>query len=244
MLAPLLIREKNLAALPHEGHLPERVGLLQIIALGAIITEVVAGSRQQALSAATLFPALLSIITVVSLWRLYFDQARSLPVLAARLSGQVGRLQAWLYGHLPFTLSAVMLGVGLGHGISSDGAQEAALQQQFVVWPLAGALLTLVFLRWNSRRSTGHSGLDRSMVAMLVTAALSAGLAFVDLDTVRLQLFVAALAIITAVIVATDPATRHLGEVEAAVGEHLAEVAQEEAEGESPSQQKQAEAGA
>lgn len=224
---PVLIRRRSETDLPHEEHLPERVGLLQIIALGAVITEVVNGSRQQELGVPTLVPALMSILTVVALWRLYFDQARALPLLNAHLEGRLGRLQAWLYGHLPFTLSVVMLGVGLGHGISEADAKKDAIQQQFVVWPLVGAFLTLAFLRFNSLR-VAHTTAphrhtrDRSLPALLVGAVMIGALAFLDLDTLRLHLLVAAVTVLTAIVVATDPVTLRLGEIEEQVGEVVA----------------------
>lgn len=211
------------SSLPHEGHLPERVGLLQIIALGAIVTEVVNGSRQQALSLVTLAPALSAILLTVALWRLYFDQARTLPLLGAHVEGQVQRMQAWLYGHLPFTLSVVMLGVGLGHGLSGVDAKKDALNQQFVAWPLASALLTLCFLRWNSRRVARRRGMDRSLIAMWTGALGSAAVGFIDLDTVSLHALVASLTVAVSLIVATDPVTRRLGELEEEVTEQLDE---------------------
>lgn len=234
LLLPLMIRrsQTSQADLPHEEHLPERVGLLQIIALGAVLNEVVGGSRRQELGVQTLVPALMSILTVVALWRLYFDQARALPLLFAHLGGKLGRLQAWLYGHVPFTLSIVTLGVGLGHGISEADARKDAIQQQFVVWPLVGAFLTLAFLRLNSLRAA-HFGLwggslagrrrDRSLPAVLVAAALVGTLAFLDLNTLQLQLLVAAVAVLAAIVVATDPVTRQLGRLEEKVNEVVTE---------------------
>ncbi|SEJ68933.1 Low temperature requirement protein LtrA [Deinococcus reticulitermitis] len=226
ILAPILIRQKGLQALPHEAHLPERVGLLQIIALGTVITEIVSGGRGQRLSAATLLPAFLSILTTVALWRLYFDQARSLPLLAAHLAGRVGSMLAWLYGHLPFTLSVVMLGVGLGHGISSGKASEIDRFQPFVVWSLAGAFATLAFLRWNSRRVAGQRGLDRSLVTLLAAALGAALLSRPDLDTRQLHGAAALLTVTAAVLVATDPATRRLGQLEQRVSEVIEERAE------------------
>ena len=221
--APIFARGLSTAALPHEGHLPERVGLLQIIALGAIVTETVNGSRQQELNLATLLPALGAILTTVALWRLYFDQARALPLLVAHVEGQVGRLLSWLYGHLPFTLSVIMLGVGLGHGLSATDAEKDAVNQQFVVWPLAGALLTMAMLRLNSLHAAHRRGLDRSLLALGLGIAVCAALAFIDLDTRQLHLSVAALTVALAAVVATDPATRRLGQLEEKVTEKLEE---------------------
>ncbi|WP_034413110.1 low temperature requirement protein A [Deinococcus marmoris] len=223
VLTPVFIRNHSRHALPHEGHLPERVGLLQIIALGAIVTEIVGGSRQQALDAGNLIPALAAIITAVALWRMYFDQARALPLLGARVEQRVGRMLAWLYGHMPFTLAVVLLGVGLGHGLSSAGSREAAGDQRLVAVALALALLTLAFLRWNSLRVTRRFFPDRSLPALLVGAGLALGLLSIDLDTLRVHLAVAALTTLLALIIATDPVTQRLGRLEEAVMERLGE---------------------
>jgi low temperature requirement protein LtrA len=223
VLTPVLIRNHSRDALPHEGHLPERVGLLQIIALGEIVTEIVGGSRQQELDANNLIPALAAIVTAVALWRLYFDQARSLPLLGARVDRRIESMLAWLYGHLPFTLAVVVLGVGLGHGLSAAGTAAAAGDQRMVGASLALALLTLAFLRWNSLTVTGRLFLDRTIAALLLGAGLASGLLLIDLDTLRTHLAVAALATLVAVISATDPVTRQLGRLEEAVLEHLEE---------------------
>lgn len=222
VLTPVLARDAGRAALPHAGHLPERVGLLQIIALGEIVTEVVGGARQQRLSVATLLPALCAIILAVALWRLYFDQARSLPLLGAHLQGRVNTMLAWLYGHFPFTLSVVMLSVGAGHSISSASAQQAATLQQFVAWPLAGALATLAFLRWTTLRLTERRA-DRSLWALLLGAGLAALLGPTDLDPLRLHALSAALAVGVAVVVAGDSSTRRLGQIEQRVTARLEE---------------------
>ncbi|MFC4427587.1 low temperature requirement protein A [Deinococcus navajonensis] len=226
LLIPVVVQRRlgsDLGSLPHGEHLPERIGLLQIIAMGAIVTEVVGGSRQQALSFVTLFPALSAIVLTVGLWRLYFDQARTLPLLGAHLQGQLSRMLAWLYAHLPFTLSIIVLGVGLGHGISAVDAKKDAVNQQFVAWPLSAALLTLVFLRWNSKRVTGRRGPDRSLLAMWAGALAAAALGFLDLDTGQLHGLAAALTVVVSLVVATDPVTRRLGQIEEKVTEQLSE---------------------
>ncbi|EYB68507.1 hypothetical protein DEIPH_ctg021orf0014 [Deinococcus phoenicis] len=218
LLTPLLIRRRHGAALPHQEHLPERVGLLQIIALGGIVTEVVTGGRQRDLTWEALAPALFALLAALALWRLYFDQARALPVLHAHRAGRVGAFLTWMYGHLPFTLGIVMLGVGLGHGISDTENARDAVNRQLVAWPLAGALLTLALLRWNALRLTARrSRLDRSLLALGTGVLLAAALAFSGLGTFPLHGAVAALTLGLALIVATDPATRRLGRLE----EHL-----------------------
>ncbi|WP_034383548.1 low temperature requirement protein A [Deinococcus sp. YIM 77859] len=219
VLTPLLLRQRHGAALPHQEHLPERMGLLQIIALGSIMTEVVAGGRQQSLTGLNLFPALCAMLLAVGLWRLYFDQARTLPVLHAHWAGRVGAFLMWLYGHFPFTLSVTMLAVGLGHGISDTENERDAVNRQLVAWPLAGALLTLALLRGNALRLTARSLLgDRSLLALGAGTGLAAALAFCRWDTLALHAGAAALTLLLALIVATDPVTRQLGRIEERLG--------------------------
>ncbi|MEF2278744.1 low temperature requirement protein A [Deinococcus sp. YIM 134068] len=218
VLTPILGRDRQRAALPHQEHLPERVGLLQIIALGGIVTEVVAGSRQQELRWFEQAPALLALVTAVGMWRLYFDQARALPVLAAHRAGRVGSLLAWLYGHLPFTLSVVMLAVGFGHGISDEDGARDAVNRQLVAWPLAGAALTLLFLRCNVLYVAGRRLLDPSVVAIAVAAAASVSLAFMPLDTLATHAAACAIVLGAALVTARDPATHRLGKMEEELG--------------------------
>lgn len=214
-----LIRSGHQHAPPHAGHLPERVGLLQIIALGAIVTEIVGGGRQQALTPAALLPAMGGVLTVVALWQLYFSQARTLPLLETRRAGQIRHLLAWLYAHLPFTLSVVTLGVGLGHTLGSADPAEDAAYQKLLTFPLAGAFLSLAFLRLNALRITRRTRRDRSLLTLLLGGVLAAALAVPDLDTPRLLLLVTALSVTVAGVVSTDPATRRLNVIE----EHVIE---------------------
>lgn len=85
-------------------------------------------------------------------------------------------------------------------------------------------------MRWNSRRTAGITGGDRSLTALLLGALLVAGLSAVDLDARQLQGAVAALMVVLAILVATDPATRRLGQIEEKITEQLEEQAEEQAE--------------
>ncbi|WP_216319439.1 low temperature requirement protein A [Deinococcus aestuarii] len=218
VLTPILGRDRQRRAMPHQEHLPERVGLLQIIALGGIVTEVVAGSRQQELRWADQAPAFLALLTAVALWRLYFEQARALPVLAAHRAGRVGSLLAWLYGHLPFTLSIVMLAVGFGHGIADEESARDAIDRQFVAWPLVLVSLTLLFLRWNAARVTGHRFPDLSAVTIGLIAPVGVAIAFLPLGTLATHAVACAVILLAAVVTALDPSTRRLGKIEEALG--------------------------
>ncbi|MDL2345779.1 low temperature requirement protein A [Deinococcus sp. MIMF12] len=219
LITPLLLGGRHGQALPHQEHLPERVGLLQIIALGNIVTELVAGGRQRPLTVPDLAPSLFALLAAVGLWRLYFDQARALPVLEAHRRGRVGSFLLWLYGHIPFTLGLVMLAVGLGHGISDTENDRDAVNLQLVVWSLASLLLALALLRFTALRLSHRPvGRDRSLLALLGGLAVAAGLSLTDLGTLPLHAAVAALCLGLAAITATDPASEELGELEERLG--------------------------
>jgi len=218
LLTPLLLRDRHGGALPHQDHLPERVGLLQIIALGGVVTELVAGGRQRPLSVADLAPSLLALLTAVGLWRLYFDQARALPVLEAHRRGRIGSFLLWLYSHLPLTLGIVMLAVGMGHGISDTENERDAVNLQLVVWSLGAVLLALALLRANALRLSHRPLLNRSLLALLAGLGVTVLLSFTDLGTLALHAAVAALILGLATVTAHDPTSEELGEVEERLG--------------------------
>lgn len=77
------------------------------------------------------------------------------------------------------------------------------------------------------------TGGDRSLTALLLGALLVAGLSAVDLDARQLQGAVAALMVVLAILVATDPATRRLGKLEEKIAERLEEQAEQQGAGKS-----------
>ncbi|MFC6590875.1 low temperature requirement protein A [Deinococcus lacus] len=219
VLTPVLARRYHGSITPHHDHLPERVGLLQIIALGGIFTEVVGGGRKQEMTLAAQLPSVLALVTTVALFRLYFDQSRTLPVIVANLHDRGSTLMTWLYAHTPLTIAIMMVGVGFGHGIAYEDAHHDQQNLALVAWPMAVTFLSLAFIRWNSVRFTRFQVLDRSMGALLLGAAASVALAFSHLDTLALHAAVAAVTVLAAFATATDPASRRLGELEEKVVE-------------------------
>ena len=104
----------------------------------------------------------------------------------------------------------------------TPSAQQAAAVQQFVAWPLAGALLTLAFLRWTTLRLTDRRS-DRSFWALVLGALAAAALGPTDLDPLRLHAAAAALTVLVAAVVAGDPSTRRLGQIEERITARLEE---------------------
>ena len=210
------VQAKNL---PHPEHLPERVGLLTIISLGAIITEIVGGAGNQKLTLTSQLPAGLSLLTTLALFKLYFDEARDLPVLLAHRDGRVGTLLLWLYTHLPLTLALTALGVGIGHGIASEGPEADQHERVIVALSLTAIFLNLAALRAVTQHALGKLRMDLSIWALLLGSAAMLGLMFAPLATLPYQaatLVVCGLALLA---VWRDPARRFLSRTEAAVAE-------------------------
>ncbi|RTR28641.1 low temperature requirement protein A [Deinococcus radiophilus] len=217
VLTPVPAQRYHHHALPHHEHLPERVGLLQIIALGGIVTEVVVGGRQQEMTLLGQLPTFLALVTCIAMFRLYFDQSRALPVLVANLQSRGGTLMSWLYAHLPLTIAIMMVGVGFGHGIAYEDEHHDQLNLTLVSWAMAAVFGSLALIRYNSSRLTRVPSLDRSMLTLLAGAVASALLALSHLGTLSLHLATAAVTVVAALIIATDPASQRLGKVEEAV---------------------------
>lgn len=212
------VQGKNL---PHPEHLPERVGLLTIISLGAIITEIVGGAGSQKLSLIEQLPAGLAVLTTLVLFKLYFDEARDLPVLLAHRDGRVGTLLLWLYTHLPLTLALTALGVGIGHGIAGEGPEADQHERVTVALSLTAIFLNLAALRLITQHALGRLRMDLSVWALLLGGAAMLALMFAPLGTLPYQ--AATLAVCGAALLAVwrDPARRFLTRTEAAVAEEV-----------------------
>ncbi|WP_185974638.1 low temperature requirement protein A [Deinococcus detaillensis] len=220
-LAPLVSRRVQGQNLPHPEHLPERVGLLTIISLGAVITEIVAGAGNKPLSFVDQLPAALSLLLSLALFKLYFDEARDLPVLLAHRDGRVGTLLVWLYSHLPLTLALTALGVGIGHGIAHGGKEANQVERITVGLSLTAIFVNLATLRFVTQHALGKLRMDLSVWALIFGSAAMLGLMFAPLRTLPYQ--AATLAVCGAALIAVwrDPARRFLSRTEEAVAEEI-----------------------
>ena len=214
-------RRVQSGSLPHPEHLPERVGLLTIISLGAIITEVVSGAGTKELGLIDQLPAALALLTTLAIFKLYFDEARDLPVLLAYRDGRIGTLLAWLYAHLPLTLALTVLGVGIGHGISGEGEEADQHERVTVALSLTAIFLNLAVLRLITQYALRRLHPDRSILALLVGSAVMLGLMFVPLETLPYQAATLTVCGLTLLMFWRDPARRQLAQTEAAVAGEL-----------------------
>jgi len=101
----------------HPEHVSERHGLFTLIVIGesvlAATTAVQGALDTRVARSVVITTAACSLVVVVGLWWLYFDQ----PVQAARVSKR--RSYLWGYGHLPIFAAAAAVGAGLQAAIDT-----------------------------------------------------------------------------------------------------------------------------
>jgi low temperature requirement protein LtrA len=240
--AVLYSERRTTRDLPHQGHFPERVGLLFIVFLGAVVTELVRGAAEQRLKLADQWPAALAILTIMALWRLYFDEAHTLPALLAKRSGKAGNLLAWSYVHLPLNMALSVLSVGLGLGIAEEGKAADREERLLVSTSLALIFVCLFALRALSLRAlhrqagpelqptpagkpgTRPPNYSLSVLARLGGAAALLALIPAPLSTTVYETCAAAITLLVAFLSWRDPLRAELAEIE----EELSEEAEQQ----------------
>ncbi len=195
------------------------MGLLVIIALGAVITEIVSGAGARRLTIKGQLPASVSLLTTLALFKLYFDEARDLPVLLAHRDGRVGTLLTWLYTHLPLMLALTALGVGIGEGLAAEGQVADQRERLTVALSLSVIFLNLAALRALTRRTLERPLLDRSVAALLIGSTAMLGLIFAPIGTLPYQSATLGICGLTLLVFWRDPTRRLLVRVEQDVAE-------------------------
>lgn len=245
VLSTLLSERRHDRELPHQGHFPERVGLLFIVALGAVVTELVRGSAEQPLTLEGQLPSVLAFVTIIALWRLYFDESHTLPALLAGRTGKAHTLLAWTYTHLPLMLALGVLSSGFETGIAEEGAAAGRHERLIVGGALAAIFVSLALLRAFSARPLGsddrqssgetdpelktafrRAGLPRrspllslSGLTRLGAAALLLLLTRASLDTLAYQAVCMGVAVVVAYVSWLDPLQEKLAKIESELSE-------------------------
>lgn len=246
VLSTLLSERRHDRELPHQGHFPERVGLLFIVFLGAVVTELVRGSAEQPLTLEGQLPSALAFVTIIALWRLYFDESHTLPALLAGRTGKAATLLAWTYTHLPLTLALGVLSSGLEVGVAQEGVAAGRQERLLVGGALAVIFVCLALLRTFSARPIGsgqrHDGqqadpelrtafrraglpnrsplLSLSGLTRLGAAALLLALTRTSLDTVAYQAVCMLVTVLVAYVSWLDPLQEKLTEIEGELSEN------------------------
>ncbi len=183
---------------------------------------------------------MLSPVSIAALWRLYFDEAHTLPALLAGLTGRAGTLLAWAYAHLPLSMALSVLSVGFGLGIAEEGKEADREERLLVGLSLATIFGSLALMRALSLRplekppesgpvSAGlnapvrqRRGPSSSTLARLGGAALVLALIWVPIGTLLYQASCTAITLAVAYISWRDPLREQLGKIEERLGAQAA----------------------
>ena len=125
---------------PDYSHIPERFGLFTIIVLGEAILAAIVGLRAEHFGANAPIIGVLGLVLAFALWWIYFDGVKGHQVQIPKQRKDLGRLQVWLYSHLPLTASIVIAAVGIKHAIPVNTAAPMQGEEGNV---LAGAILVV-----------------------------------------------------------------------------------------------------
>ncbi len=100
----------------HLDHLPERFGLFVILVLGESVSAIVLGMHDTHWALSSIVVAALGFTIAAAMWWMYFDiggaEAKTL-LQSDDDAHSSGRADSYIYGHLPLTLGAALLGVGI-----------------------------------------------------------------------------------------------------------------------------------
>jgi len=174
------------------NHLPERFGLLVIVALGESIVTIGAQAAVADLGAASLVAVAAGFALTAGLWWVYFHFAADAIQHALDTAEVKGRIirPVLTYGHLIFISGIIAVAVGIAEVVAHPGARlspsVAALLCGGTVVYLAG----FAFTRWVMFHSVARS---RLLAAVAVLAVLGAGLALPGVVTLGLLAVVLAL---------------------------------------------------
>ena len=133
-LLPPLLPTHHLASLPLSiSHIPERLGLFVTLTLGECLASIAKIGTTDHKTASLILGSACAITIVFCFWWIYFSQ------LNGNLLKQLSlRSRFWVYGHVPLTLTLVILAVGLEE------------QLELIVHPANTARTSLLFLAWGS----------------------------------------------------------------------------------------------
>ncbi|AFR49220.1 low temperature requirement protein A [Gordonia sp. KTR9] len=100
----------------HLEHLPERFGLFVILVLGESISAIVLGMKDSHWAWSSTAVAALGFTIAASVWWMYFDIGGAEAKVEIQDDDSAvgsGRADGYIYGHLPLTLGAALVGVGI-----------------------------------------------------------------------------------------------------------------------------------
>lgn len=126
-------------------HLPERFGLFSILVLGESIAATVIGLSHHEWALGTTIAAALAVTVTAGMWWLYFDNMQGSVVRRSAEVEKAWKPTAWIYAHLPFACSIVIMAIGLEKAVDQhlDGGSRWLIAGGAAAAFLAMALISI-----------------------------------------------------------------------------------------------------
>lgn len=183
-------------------HLMERYGIFIIIVLGESFVKVLSSMAGSELTLDVGIFSLFAIVVVGGLWWLYFDDIAGAPLRPTGSSAYI-----WIYSHLPLSIALTAFGVGVKKLILE--IQEPYLPDKYR-WLIAIAMilyLLFVGVLNTAQASASHGMSPRARGYIRFGGAAVIALLAIAGSSMTSTSFIAASAVVFALIVAVDLAT-------------------------------------
>ncbi|MCX4748812.1 low temperature requirement protein A [Kitasatospora sp. NBC_01287] len=171
LAGPSVLRAKLAAVVYHPGHLPERFGLLLLVALGESIVDSGAPvAAAQSLTGAELAAVTAAFTISCALWWLYFvhaGEAMRYAVTVARSRRDVVRL-VYSYGHLSLVAGVIAVATGFNETVARPGRALDPGTLGLLYGGCALFLLTFSYTRWIMFRTVAWLRLGTVLVQLLL----------------------------------------------------------------------------
>jgi low temperature requirement protein LtrA len=184
---------------PHNEHLQERYGLLVIIVLGESFVKIISSGSGLSITAQILIFSVFGLILTYSLWWHYFQD-----IVAAEIRSK--GMFAWIYTHLPLTLSLIAYGVAAKKlFLAAPGGHVDDKYRLMMGAMVALYLVCIAILNWATERH-GETNNRTRIIYRLAAAVLVLALAFFGAGLPPI-LFVALVGLIVIIPIAIDVQT-------------------------------------
>ncbi|WP_035848943.1 low temperature requirement protein A [Kitasatospora azatica] len=169
LAGPAVLRNRLASVNYHPGHLPERFGLLMLVAVGeSIVATGAPVAAERTLSAAELVAVAAAFTISCALWWVYFVHANDAMRYAVTVTGSRRDLIRRLFSYAHLVLIAAVLAVAVGfHGTVVRPGQELGLRTLALLYGgCALYLLTFNYTRWIMFRAIATTRLGAAVVVL------------------------------------------------------------------------------
>lgn len=149
------------------NHLPERIGLFSIILLGEIVAGVVRAGLKVELTTEVKLVGLCGLLLAFLLWWLYFENVEGSALRKGIIVSQV-----WLYGHIPFAMAILFIGVSTEIAIThANQTALTAIEVMLLCGAISVALCSLSLFEFLSRYTKENARSNEIKTGVRIIAA-------------------------------------------------------------------------